>query len=324
MTATPATPGAQAVADLLAKFGAGEPVTAPAAPAPAPAAAPAAPKAKTKTLSYTRPNGDLYYPRIVVDDVHDVALLHKARGATLRENLYALFFGEPGTGKTACAEAAFPDLVTLAGDGDTTVDDFLGSWVQNPDGTYTWVDGPLVLAMEGDGERGFPMLIDEVALIDSKVMAVVYGAMDGRGEVRIKANPARGIIKARPGFYVIGACNPHAPGARMSEALMSRFSLHVEATTDYDLAKQIGVPAKAVTVAKNLATKQASGEVSWSPQMRELLAFKTTSERFSINLAVANLIGIAPEDDRAIVADVVSRAFGAAVANLRQGVAATA
>lgn len=321
MAAAAATPGAQKVADLLSKFSAGEPVAvtpepvAPAAPAPKPKPA-GAPK------GYTRPNGDLYYPRMVSGSTHDVALLHSARGATLSENLYVLLYGEPGTGKTACAEAAFPNLVTLSGDGDTTVDDFLGSWVQNPDGTYTWVDGPLVTAMEGDGENGFPFLIDEIALIDTKVMAMVYSAMDGRGEIRIKANPARGIVKALPGFYVIGACNPHAPGAKMSEALLSRFTIHVEATTDYDLAKQIGVPAKAVTVAKNLATKAANGEITWAPQMRELLAFKRTTERFSVDFAVANLIGIAPEDDRAIVADVISRAFGAALANLRQGVAA--
>lgn len=321
--ATPSTPGAAKVADLLGKFAAGEPVAPAAAPVTPPVAAPVTPK--SAVTSYPRPNGERYFARIVdaTDGTHDVALCQKARGATLAENLYVLFYGEPGTGKTACADAAFPGMLTLSGDADTTTDDFLGSWVQNPDGTYEWVDGPLVLAMEGDGERGFVLFIDEIALIDTGVMSVVYSAMDGRGEVRIKSNPSRGIIKARPGFYVIGACNPHAPGAKMSEALMSRFSIQIEATTDFDLAKTIGVPAKAVTVAKNLDTKRTNGEVAWSPQMRELLAFKRTAERFSVGLAVANLIGVAPEDDRSIVADVVSRAFGAAVANLRQGAAAS-
>lgn len=316
MPTSPTTPGAQTVADALSRFTAGTL----SAPTPAAAAPAAAPVRTGSRLSFPRPNGELYYPRIVDGTTHDVDLLRSGRGSTLADNLYVLFYGEPGTGKTAAFEAAFPDGLTLSGDGDTTTDDFVGSWVQNPDGTYEWVDGPLITAME----NGLPFLIDEVALIDTKVMALAYSAMDGRGEIRIKSNPARGIIKAQPGFYVVGACNPNAPGARMSEALTSRFSLHIEATTDYDLAKSIGVPAKAVTVAKNLDSKRSSGEVSWAPQMRELLAFKRTSERFSTGMAVANLIGIAPEDDRAIVADVVSRAFGAAVANLRQGAAATA
>jgi len=318
--ATPSTPGAAKVADLLGKFAAGEPVAAPPA-APAAPATPVVKPAASPVKAYLRPNGESYFPRIVnaEDGTHDVALLHKARGATLGENLYVLFYGEPGTGKTACVDAAFPDMLSLSGDADTTTDDFLGSWVQNPDGTYEWVDGPLVTAME----NGLPLFIDEIALIDTGVMSVVYSAIDGRAEVRIKANPSRGVVKAKDGFYVVGACNPHAPGAKMSEALMSRFSIQVEATTDFDLAKKIGVPAKAVTVAKNLDTKRTNGEVAWAPQMRELLAFKRTADRFSVGMAVANLIGVAPEDDRPIVADVVSRAFGAAVANLRQGIAAS-
>jgi len=314
--ATPSTPGAAKVADLLGKFANGEPV------APAAATAKAEPKAapvKTgKKVSYPRPNGDFYFPRIVDGDTHDVDLLRGARGKVLSENLYVLFYGEPGTGKSAGVEAAFPDCITLSGDADTTAADFLGQWIQNPDGTYQWQDGPAVLAAEG----GLVLFIDEIALIDPKVMSVVYALMDGRGRLKVAANPARAEVIAQPGFFVVGACNPHAPGARMSEALLSRFTIHVESTTDYDLAKTLGVPARAVTVAKNLATKASNGEVSWAPQMRELLAFKRTAERFSTNLAVANLIGVAPEDDRPIVADVVSRAFGAAVANLRQGVAA--
>lgn len=319
MTA-PTTPGAQKVADLLSRFSAGEAVAAPEAePTPEPAA-PKRPRPKVEGLP--RPNGELYYPRIVdsTDGTNDVELFQKARGTTLAENLYVLLFGAPGCGKSAGAEAAFPDLITISGDADTTPADFLGGWVQNPDGTFSWQDGPAVVA----AENGLPFLIDEIALIDPKVLSCVYALMDGRGRLKVAANPQRAEVVAQPGFFVIGACNPHAPGARMSEALLSRFSIHVEVTTDYDLAKTIGVPAKAVTVAKNLATKAANGETSWAPQMRELLAFKRTAERFSVGLAVANLIGVAPEDDRAIVADVVSRAFGAAVANLRTQQAAGA
>jgi len=320
---TPSTPGAKAVADMLAQRTAGKPAAA-AAHAPAPAAKPAKATARP---SFPRPNGTFYYPRIIEGTKHDVDLLRDARGVTINDNLYVLFYGAPGTGKTACVDAAFPNVVVLPGHGDTTVDDFVGGWVQNPDGTYTWVDGPLVTAME----EGRPFFIDEIARIDTGVLAVVYAVMDGRRDLRIAGNPARvsadpdvpnGIVRAKDGFYVVGACNPNAAGSHMDEALLSRFLIQIESTTDYDLAKEIGVPSKMITVAKNLATKQANHEISWAPQMRELLAFKRISERFSQNMAVANMIGVAPEDDRAVVADVISRAFGAAVAPLRQNQAA--
>jgi len=309
------------VADALAKFRAGE-TLAPPTPPIAPAA-PAAPvkAGRTRRITYPRPNGEDYYAREVIGSDHDIDMLRSSVGETTRKNLYCLLFGEPGVGKTGAAEAAFPELITLEGDGDTTVDDLVGMWVQNPDGTYEWVDGPLVEA----AEQGTALLIDEIALIEPKVLAgSVYAAMDGRGRFRVKTNPKRGIITIKPGFTVIGSCNPNAPGARMSEALLSRFSIHMEYTTDYDLAKQLGVPPKFIAVAKNLQTKKENNNSRYVPQMRELLAAKEATERYGIDFAAANFISTAPERDRPVVADVVSRQFGTAIAPLRSGDAATA
>ena len=57
-------------------------------------------------------------------------------------------------------EAAFEDVMTVAGDGDTTVADFVGEYTQRPDGSYEFVHGPLIRAMtEGavlNPDRGSP------------------------------------------------------------------------------------------------------------------------------------------------------------------------
>jgi hypothetical protein len=134
--------------------------------------------------------------------------------------------------------------------------------------------------------------------------------MDGRDELTITQNPERGTIKAKEGFYVIGATNPNAVGVRLSEALLSRFTIQVEMTTDWSLAKKLGVPAPAITASQNLSKKQATGEISWSPQMRELLAFREIAKTFGTSWAVSNLVAVAPEMDRAVVADVFTRVFG--------------
>lgn len=47
-----------------------------------------------------------------------------------------LLYGPPGTGKTSLVEAAFPDLLTVAGDGDTTVGDLIGEYTQADSGGY--------------------------------------------------------------------------------------------------------------------------------------------------------------------------------------------
>lgn len=255
--------------------------------------------------AFGRPNGDSYYSR-KWGEHNDVVALRTARDA----GMYALFYGAPGCGKTALVEAAFHDqeggFYTVLGSGDTEVADLVGGYVQTPTGQFLWEDGPLIKAAESGGV----LLIDEIGLIDTKVLSIVYGLMDGRREYAVTANPERGTVKAKDGFYVVAATNPNAPGVRLSEALLSRFALHVEMTTDWMLAKKLGVPTPMVTAAQNLAKKQQSSEVTWAPQMRELLAFRDISETFGTDFAISNLLASAPEMDRPVVSDVISRVYG--------------
>lgn len=276
----------------------------------------------TTGTKYPRPNGTDYYARKVNGtEVTDVEFLRASRGTTIADNLYVMLFGEPGTGKSALVEAAFPDLITIDGNGSVDIDDFVGSWVQMPDGTYQWQDGPLVTAME----QGRPLFIDEIAQISDRVLVKIYPAMDGRGAINVTTNPLRGTVHAKPGFYVVGACNPNAPGSNMSEALLSRFTSKIEATTDYDLCSALGVMPTAIKVAKNLAKQVRSGELTWAPQMRELLAHRDTTARLGEDAAWGNMVASAmltSPADVMEVARVISIATNKPAEPLRQGVQA--
>lgn len=252
-----------------------------------------------------RPNGEDYHVRKL--GIHDdVAALRAARV----EGLNILAYGPPGTGKTALIEAAFAidgkSVHTVQGTGDTETADFVGSFTQLPGGAFEWNDGPMLRAME----EGSVLYIDEIALIDPKVMAVVYSVMDGRGEYQVTANPERGTVKAEEGFYIAAACNPNAPGARLSEAILSRFVFQFEVLTDYALAKRLGCAAKMVTSAQNLQRKLESGEVGWAPQLRECIAFRNMAATFGDDMALRNVIASAPEIDRPVVQDVLERNYG--------------
>lgn len=264
-------------------------------------AEPAPPKIDLKPI--TRPNGEVYMPReIRALKTTDVAFIKQSYG----NKMPVLLYGSPGTGKTALFEAAMPNLVTLMGTSETETSDFVGSWVQNPDGKYEWVDGPLVVAME----TGSPFLIDEIALIDARTMSVVYSVMDGRDELPVTANPARGAAKAQPGFVVYGACNPNVPGAIMSDALLSRFQLHIEVKSDWSLASKLGIGPKIITVAKNLQKKAETSEVMAPPQIRELLTFQSVCDTFGQEVALSNFVSQARPEDREQFSAALQAVFG--------------
>ncbi|HEV2633541.1 MAG TPA: AAA family ATPase [Actinocrinis sp.] len=271
--------------------------------------APATPARRARPVPITRPNGQTYHPRALAD-IPDVEALRRLREA----NVPALLYGPPGTGKTSVIEAAFPDLITVAGDGDTTVGDLLGEYTQNEAGGYEFIYGPVVTAMQ----EGRALLIDDATLISPKVLAALYPAMDGRRQIIVKAHKGEAITAAE-GFYVIAGHNPGVHGAILTEALASRFSMQIQVGSDYDLAATLNINGKAIRIARNLATKAANGEIGWAPQLRELIAFQKIADVLGVPTAFSNLVGIAPLEDRDTVAEVVTAVTGKPVTALALG-----
>src|ERR1700733_13887926 len=258
-------------------------------PPPPPAPAAPAPAAKPAAASpVTRPGGQVYQPRSLAD-MPDVEALRKLRDA----GVPALLYGPPGTGKTSLIEAAFgEDLITVAGDGDTTAADLVGEYTQNPDGTFAFIYGPLIRAMQ----EGRVLFLDDATLISPAVLAVAYPAMDGRREVTVKAHKGE-AVKAADGFYICAGHNPGVHGAILTEALSSRFSCQVRVSTDYDLAHHLKIDPRAIKAARDLAAQHANGEIGWAPQLRELLAYAKIAAILGEDAAIANLVGIAPAED---------------------------
>ncbi|WP_435888280.1 AAA family ATPase [Streptomyces niveus] len=267
---------------------------------------------------YYRPNGQIYRPRDLGGH-HDVALLKHLRTTGIPVRLHGL----PGTGKSALAEAAFGrDLITINGHGDMAVSHFVGSFLPQNDGTFKWADGPLTRAMK----EGRPLFIDEITRIPAEVLAVLYSVLDGRGTLSLDDKPDAPVLKAAPGFYALCGYNPEGIGVRqLDDALVSRFAVPVQVTTDLDAAKALGVPAEFIKVAENLRTKDAEdrkkgGSGVWVPQMRELLLAKAVAKTAGVMFAASVIVGQCPRDeDVPTVTEVASKVFGAAIKPLALG-----
>jgi hypothetical protein len=61
------------------------------------------------------------------------------------------------------------------------------------------------------------------------------------------------------------------------------------------------------------------GEIGWAPQLRELIAFQRITTVLGPDAAIANLAGVAPEEDRDVVIDAITRVFGRPVTPLALG-----
>lgn len=270
---------------------------------------------KTSTGSpIRRSNGQIYYPRRLVsgglrsEALYDIEMLRRAR----QQKMHVLLYGEPGTGKTALVEAAFSDVLTANGHGDFEVSDFFGSFIETEDRQFVWLDGQLLRA----AKLGLPFFVDDASLIDPRVMSVLYPAMDGRREINVTTNPEIGVIKTHPDFYVVAACNPNAPGSVMSEALLSRFAIHLEVTTDFELMKRLGVPENVVIASENLSTQAKTGAVLRAPQARDLLDFVKVNNEFGQKIAVSNLLAKAEHGDKEAYRKALQATFGTNIVSL--------
>jgi nitric oxide reductase NorQ protein len=266
--------------------------------------------------SLTRPNGLPYVAREVkigVKGVSDVDLMRAAKS----HGKHIALYGEPGTGKTALLEVAFPGLITVVCSADTEAGDLMGSYVitMGEEGreALAWRDGPVTRA----AIEGKTVLLDEISMVAPNQLTALFALMDGRTTFTIPQNPSRGTLHVKEGFSVVAAWNPNAPGSRVSEALLSRFGVKAEFTTDYAVMRSLGVNERMVSAAEHMDKQRQNDEISWAPQARELLAFKDDESNLGLTFALNNLLANVPYTEVPVVKAHLLERFGDLLRNTK-------
>lgn len=252
--------------------------------------------------------GRVYHPRPVGDST-DVALLRAARG-----RLFTRISGPAGTGKSTLAEAAFGDeLIKVSSHSYLTVDDLVGTYLPDGEDSYTWVDGPLMRAMK----EGRVLLVDDMTRAPSGTLNALLSPADDSRTLVVDGRPDLPNVKAAEGFHMIATYNETGVDVRpLDPAVLRRFPLAIEATTDFDVVSKLGVDRKLVKVGKILAAEDrrstdAGLDPVWIPETDHLLKAQVALEDLGEQVAAAMLISAAPTaDDAEAAAEAVRTVFG--------------
>lgn len=257
---------------------------------------------KKISKTYPLPDGREYIARALGGYEDDVTGLRAMVGL----GVHTLLLGDPGVGKTALFQAAFPDSENEIGHSRLTAFDMLWRPRPMPDGSIQFDPSPLTRAVMG----GKPFYFDEIMRCTEDALTPLYSAMDGRGFI-VGGNLDGTDLPVEPGFCVIAASNPLVRGAFLPDAIASRFHI-LDVQVSEALLEKFGFHDRLMTLWRNL--KAQEGGDTWLPSVREMLAAQRFIDAGNWEQAAYAVTGFrVPARDRALVAERVGPLFGVRV-----------
>lgn len=276
-------------------------------------------KGKSKCVDFEVDSGNMYLSRTgsgpYDTDVETVAAWLDAPRTIVGA---VLLVGDPGTGKTALAEAAVchadRTMTTIVCTPDHTKDALYMRFVGEGHGdcvTPGHIDGetcalgcnlsPFTLGpVPKTAKDGGVLYMDEVMLLVDGLKPILYSLSDGRRflpEGNIDGSP----LEIHPDFRLVLSSNPLVRGASLPEPLASRCAgTTITVETDAEMLRDLGIDDSVVNAWEALGTAHL-----WRPQIRELRVADYWLPIDSAQAVSAMIPEHCPESERNLVRNIV-------------------
>jgi len=252
----------------------------------------------------------------------------EALAVAVKERLPVMLVGQTGTGKTTLvkelASRTKNALVRINLNGNTTVDEFVGRWLINKDGTV-FVDGILTNAMR----NGHWLLLDELNASLPEVLLVLQSVLeDNDGKLTLVEKDGE-VVKPHPAFRLFATMNPsegYVGTKELNPATLSRFFMAIEVPfpdeeTELKIIKsklpELPKTAESelremVKLAHDIRVGYSQGEYRYLMSTRDLIYWARANEHYGdlVKSAKYCILGKCNRDDSSAIGSILKVYFG--------------
>ena len=275
------------------------------------------------------PEEDLF----IVDGDNEDSIEKVLKG--IEKNYPVLLTGPTGSGKTSMvkylAHKTNNAYRRVQLNGSTGVDNFVGRWLINAQGTY-WQDGILTEAWR----KGEFLLLDELNAALPEILFVLHSIMDGDKALILDEKDGE-VVKAHPDFRLFAAINPsddYVGTKELNKALVDRFPIVLkidyperkkemaiitahtklqdkkEENADGQPSRKQSVLRRMVEFAGVLRYKSLNSELGFACSTRQLIYWGSLISDYGVKKAAQiTIVNKADEEDGKVIMDELNKYF---------------
>ncbi len=249
-----------------------------------------------------------YVSRDLPGGISDLDVIDAAR--EMSHNV--LITGPTGSAKTtlvyAAAHRAGLPVVNVPCNGAAEPRQFIGGWTPQPDGSFDFVPGDLVKAVQYGGI----IYLDEVNMLPPKIAAFLHGLLDRRRSLTLpeaKGSSFPTEIGAHPNCQVVAALNPAYHGTRpLNQAFKNRYAIKIDFPYNRDVENELLASTALLNLADSLRLRFDVGDLTTPVSTNMLLELEqfAHNDNLGFDFALQNFVGAFTNDEQVVVREVLT------------------